>query len=106
MKPEKLLIELEDVAKNLGVKVRWEKMSGSGGFCVLHETKTIVINKFLPPQSKNVILARSLGQFPMENVSLKPFVREFIEDELVLEEARQSKLKKQQAAHNSFSEMT
>ncbi len=82
MTQEQILKELEDLAEKCGIALRMEKGDFDGGFCVLKEERIIVINKRLALQKKTSVLAQALAEVGIEEVYLKPAVREYIEDEL------------------------
>ena len=82
LKTEALTAELEDAASQLGLKVIYEKGDFSGGYCILKEEKLIVINKKFDPKHRASTLAKSLSEVGIENLFLKPAVREFIEDQI------------------------
>lgn len=91
MKHENIIMELEDVARQLGVTVRYEKGDFEGGFCILKDNKILLINKKLAPNRKAAVLAVAMQEIGLENVFLKPALREYIEDEV----ARASRSTKQ-----------
>jgi hypothetical protein len=82
MKHEDLITELEEVAKQLGVNVRYEKGDFEAGYCILKEKKLLVVNKKLLPHKKASALAVALSEAGIEDRFLKPVVRRFIEDEV------------------------
>ncbi len=82
MTPEQILKELEQLATLCTISVRYEKGDFEGGFCVLKAERLIVINKKLAPAKKASILAQGLAEIGIDEMYLKPVVREFIEDEL------------------------
>ena len=82
MTNDQLLKELEELADNSGISLRYEKGDFDGGFCVLKAERIIVINKRLAPQKRTSVLAQAMAEVGIEEVYLKPAVREFIEDEL------------------------
>jgi hypothetical protein len=82
MTHDQLLKELEVLASNSGITVRYEKGEFEGGFCVLRSERMILVNKKLNPPRKASILAQGLAEIGIDEVYLKPVVREFIEDEL------------------------
>lgn len=83
MTNEQLLIELEQLASNCKITVRYEKGDFDGGFCVLKAERLVVINKRLVPMRRASVLAQGLAEVGIDEVYLKPAVREYIEDELV-----------------------
>ncbi len=82
MTQEHLLKELEQLAKNCGIGIRYEKGDFEGGSCVLKAERIIVVNKKLAPAKKASLLAQGLADIGIDEMYLKPAVREFIEDEL------------------------
>jgi len=82
MTPEQLLKELELLASGSGITVRYEKGEFEGGFCVLRSERLILVNKKLNVPRKASILAQGVAEIGIDEVYLKPAVREFIEDEL------------------------
>ena len=81
LKTETLIAELEEAASQLGLKVIYEKGDFSGGYCILKEEKLIVINKKFDPKHRAITLAQSLNEVGIENLFLKPAVREYIEEQ-------------------------
>ena len=82
MTQEEILKELEELATRSTISVRYERGDFEGGFCVLKAERLIVINKKLPTPKRASVLAQGLAEVGIEEVYLKPAVREFIEDEL------------------------
>jgi hypothetical protein len=82
MRHEQLIIELQDLAQQLGVKVRYEKGDFEGGFCVLREDRVLLINKRMMPPRKASVLATALHEIGLDAVFVKPVLREYIEDEV------------------------
>ncbi len=82
MTQEQIVKELESLAANSGITVRYEKGDFEGGYCVLRAERLIVVNKKLPLSKKASVLAQGLAEIGIEENYLKPAIREFIEDEL------------------------
>ncbi len=82
MKYATLIPELEELAVQLGLKVRDEKGDFEGGYCILKEERMLVINKKLPTPRRASVLAHALAEYGLENVFVKPSLREYIEDEV------------------------
>ncbi len=82
MTQEQVLKELEALATNSGIIVRYEKGDFEGGFCVLKTERLIVVNKKLPPARKSSVLAQGLAEIGIEDRYLKPVIRDYIEEEL------------------------
>ncbi len=81
MKHEDLIQELQTAAAQIGITVRWERGDFEGGYCILRDQKLLLINKRLMPVRKAAVLATALYGIGLDNVYLKPAVREFVEDE-------------------------
>ena len=82
MKHEELIAELEQLAAQLGVGVRYEKGDFEGGYCILKTDRILLINKRLMPNKKASVFGLALHEIGLENVFIKPALREFIEDEV------------------------
>ena len=82
MMHEQILFELEQLASNCGISIRYEKGDFDGGYCVLKAERLIVINKRLALVRRTSVLAQGLAEVGIDEMYLKPAVREYIEDEL------------------------
>jgi hypothetical protein len=82
MKHEILIQELQDVATQLGVTIRFERGDFEGGYCILRDQKILLVNRRLFPAKKASVLAMAMHEIGLEDMYLKPAVREFIEDEI------------------------
>ena len=82
MTHEQILSELEQLAENCGITIRYEKGDFDGGYCVLKAERLIVINKRLALARRTSVLAQGLAEVGIDELYLKPVVREYIEDEL------------------------
>jgi hypothetical protein len=78
---KQILLELEEVVAKLGFRVRFEKGNFRGGHCIVKEEKLFLINSRFEPDKKISTLARSLNQFNLEDIFIKPHIRELIEKE-------------------------
>jgi hypothetical protein len=83
MTVEETLSELEIVAHDMGVHIRYEKGDFDGGYCLLRDERIIVVNKKLNSNRKASVLSQAFGELGIENIYIKPAIRLFIEDELV-----------------------
>ena len=78
-----LLQNLESIAFQLGVEIRYENLSDeeisvhSGG-CKLSGRNLIIIDLLRPTSERAQILARELGKFDLEDLYILPRVRDFI----------------------------
>ena len=83
MTAEETLSELEIVANDMGVHIRYEKGDFDGGYCLLRDERIIIVNKKLNPNRRASVISLAFGELGIENIYIKPAVRLFIEDELV-----------------------
>ena len=49
--------KLQNILKAQGYHVRYERGNFRGGYCIVHEQKTIVVNKFHPLEGKITTLS-------------------------------------------------
>jgi len=82
MKLEILIQELQNVATQLGVTIRFERGDFEGGYCILRDQKILLVNRRLFPARKASVLAIAMHEIGLEDMYLKPAVREYIEDEI------------------------
>lgn len=78
-----MITELEDLVRQLGINLRYEKGDFEGGYCVLKEQQVLVVNKKLHEVRRASILAQALHEIGIESIFVKPAVRQYIEDEVV-----------------------
>lgn len=77
---EELIGELKSLASQLGATVRFEKGDFKGGYCILKESKVIVINKLANLQRKAFILSMALKELGVDDIYINPKLREVIEE--------------------------
>jgi len=77
---EELFEELKALSAQLGAVVRFEKGDFKGGYCLLKESKFIVINKGAALQRKVIILSMALKELGVDQVYLSPRLREIIDE--------------------------
>jgi len=77
---ESILQELKQIAQELGAKVRFERGDFKGGYCIVKEDKTIVINKLSTLQKKVMILTAALKDIGVEEKYIPPRIRDIIEE--------------------------
>ncbi|MBI5403824.1 MAG: hypothetical protein HY959_10530 [Ignavibacteriae bacterium] len=82
-KQEIIINELIEVYKSIGYDVRVEKGSFKGGFCLLREQKLFLLNRNIEPVKKINFLAKNLSEIGVEDIFIKPELREIIERESV-----------------------
>ena len=83
-KKEQLINELLEIFDKIGYKVRIEKGNFKGGFCLLREEKTLLLNKNLEQDKKISFLLITLSEIGVDDIYIKPHIREMIENQLPL----------------------
>lgn len=78
---KQILAELEDVASRLSYKVRYEKGNFEGGYCILKESRLLVVNSRNEVERRIIIVAKSLKEIGTDGIFIKPNIREIIEKE-------------------------
>ncbi|KXK56577.1 MAG: hypothetical protein UZ05_CHB002000116 [Chlorobi bacterium OLB5] len=78
---KQMLTELEEVADKLGYKVRYEKGNFAGGYCVLKESRLLVVNSRNEIERRIIIVSKSLKEIGIDDIYVKPNIRELIEKE-------------------------
>jgi hypothetical protein len=80
MKPEQITETLEQAAAHLGIRVRYETMTGDtaggGGLCKLKGAWCVIIDRKTPPAERAAVLIEALTGFDTDGVFLPPQVRE------------------------------
>lgn len=77
---ETILQDLKSLANQMGATVRFERGDFKGGYCILKESKVIVINKLSSTQRKVMILSAALNELGVDSVYMPPRLREIIEE--------------------------
>jgi hypothetical protein len=77
---EDILQDLKTLAAQLGASVRFEKGDFQGGYCILKESKVIVVNKMTNLQRKVMILSAALKEIGVDKIYLTPKIREIIDE--------------------------
>ncbi|MFA7229241.1 MAG: hypothetical protein WC061_09405 [Melioribacteraceae bacterium] len=77
---ESILQDLKQLAQEMGAKVRFERGDFKGGYCLLREDKTIVINKLSTLQKKIMILTAALKDLGINDHYIQPRIREIIDE--------------------------
>jgi len=80
MKPDKLVMELEEVVQSLGYRIRKETGNFRGGSCVLEGESLIMLNKNQPMDTQAVTLAKLIQSLDHGSVFIKPAVRKELDD--------------------------
>lgn len=80
-----LLVQLEDLANKLGIKVRYEKVnleesSGAGGLCRWKGEYVLIIQAQAPVKEKIEVLTGVLKRFPLGDIYIRPVIREMLDE--------------------------
>ena len=83
MDEKNLLGQLETLAQNLSVQVRYDPMThegtfSAGGLCRLKGQYVLIINSKATTRDKIDALARALCRFDLSQVYLRPGLRDFL----------------------------
>jgi hypothetical protein len=81
MKLPEVLAELEDAAKQVGIRVTYEAIGGelgAGGLCKVKGQWRAIIDKRTTASERASVLAAALARFPLDNISLSEQVRELV----------------------------
>jgi hypothetical protein len=80
MKPDQIAETLEQAAAHVGVRVRYETMTGetagAGGLCKLKGQWCVIIDRKTPPAERVALLLDALASFDTESVYLPPEIRD------------------------------
>jgi hypothetical protein len=77
---EEIVQDLKSIASQLGAEVRFEKGDFKGGYCLLKDSKVIVINKMTNLQRKVIVLSMALKELGVDKIYLTPKMREIIDE--------------------------
>src|SRR4051812_541633 len=82
MKPEQMTEALEQAAAQLGVRVRYETMTGetagAGGLCKVKGQWAVIIDRRTPASDRAALLVEALAGFDTEALYLPPELRDAI----------------------------
>ena len=81
MKLDEVYDEMLEIANKIGVKVRKDSGKFRGGNCTVNDQEVILINKSIPLEARTSVLAKCLSSYSIQNVFMKPAVRDYIEQE-------------------------
>ena len=77
---EEIIKDLKNLALQMGAEVRFEKGDFKGGYCILKDSKVIVVNKMANLQRKVMILSMALKELGIDKIYLTPKLREIINE--------------------------
>jgi hypothetical protein len=82
MKPEQITETLEQAAAHLGIRVRYETMTGDtaggGGLCKVKGQWCVIVDRKTPAAERAALLIEALAGFDTDEVFLPPQLREAI----------------------------
>lgn len=81
MKAAETFNELINLSKSLDITVKFEKSNVSNGFCLVNGKKYIILDQNLPLNSSLKILISSLIDYGIDDIYIKPAIREFIDNQ-------------------------
>jgi hypothetical protein len=80
MKPDQITETLEQAAAQLGIRVRYETMTGDtaggGGLCKVKGEWCVLVDRKTPPAERAALLIEALAGFDTDAVFLPPQLRE------------------------------
>jgi|SRR5450755_343643 hypothetical protein len=80
MKPEQITETLEQAAAHLGIRVRYETMTGDtaggGGLCKVKGQWCVIVDRKTPAAERAALLIEALAGFDTDEVFLPPLLRE------------------------------
>lgn len=80
MKPEQITEALEKAAAHLGIRVRYETMTGDtaggGGLCKVRGQWCVIIDRKTPASDRAAVLVDALANFNTDDVYLPPQIRD------------------------------
>lgn len=79
-----VLGNLETVAEQLGVEIRYEPMEGEtglspGGLCRIRGKQIIIVNSKSPPEDQVATVIKALRRFDLSRIYLRPGIRDLLE---------------------------
>lgn len=79
MRITQVVNELESVLGQLGVRVRRDKGNFRGGSCIVSGENVLLLNKHHSHEIQLGVMTECLRGLPIDNVFIKPAVREALE---------------------------
>ncbi|MBQ42071.1 MAG: hypothetical protein CME15_06390 [Gemmatimonadetes bacterium] len=79
MSAGRLLRELEDLAADLAVDVRFEDLESAGGLCRYGGRTCLLVNQRLSVLERVALMASELASLPLGNIFIRPQLRELLE---------------------------
>ena len=73
-----ILQELENLVEDLGIEIRYDDFEGRGGLCRYGGKICLIVNRALSSSERIHLLAAALARFPLDDVFIRPQVRELL----------------------------
>ena len=81
MTDEMILQELEGLAEHLDIALNRVDLEGRpGGLCVIKGERRFILDRTLDVKSQVEVLSKAFAKFPLDDVFLKPAVRNIIDN--------------------------
>ncbi len=81
MKIHEIFDELKEVARQKGITVRRDQGRFRSGYCILNEKRVVLFNRTTPLEMQSSVLARCLINENIDDIYVKPVIREYIDKE-------------------------
>tara|TARA_R110002096_G_scaffold172757_1_gene346634 strand:- start:20731 stop:21033 length:303 start_codon:yes stop_codon:yes gene_type:complete len=79
LKPDKLLLELEQLLEQSGYRLRKERGSFRGNDCLIEGERLVIVNKNKPIEAQISTIARVLADIDLSNTYIKPAIKKDLE---------------------------
>jgi hypothetical protein len=77
-----LLQDLESLAGNLDIEIRYDRLDRDGGLCRYGGRNRLILNRSLSIPERVQLIARALARFPLDDIYIRPHVRDLLEQDL------------------------
>ena len=74
-----LLLELEELARKAGVKVRYEKTEARSGMCTFQGNPLIIIDRKAADDYKIAVIAENIKKMDLTDIYISPKMREVLD---------------------------
>ena len=78
LKSKKIYTELKDIIEKLEYNLILDNGNFDSGYCLLEDERIIVINKNKPYENRVRVLCEILSSISLEEIYIKPYLRELI----------------------------
>ena len=75
-----ILQELENLAAELSVELRYDTFAGRGGLCRYGGKVCLIVNQALSVPDRIHLLSRELAQLPLGDIFIRPQIRELLDN--------------------------